>query len=190
MTPDTQSNQRPSTASQSITDKLADRVYNAIAPRPFCRDCADNDGRCPATGELCEPKEKAKEIADAVRSSEHSSAANRLADAAEALSKEADMIYGAIMEQVSMMGRARFNTRQELLQQALAAYREEQKAEQGITDTQRLDWWEKFGPIEHEDAYSGEKYMCYVLEVEHPTLSLRSVIDIAIASTDARGGAR
>ena len=33
----------------------------AYRPKPFCRDCADNDGTCPNTGELCDPFDAALE---------------------------------------------------------------------------------------------------------------------------------
>lgn len=46
---------------------LASRVEWAIAPHPFCRDCADDGPRCPGSGELCDPTARAKEIAGEVR---------------------------------------------------------------------------------------------------------------------------
>lgn len=45
--------------------ELAQRVERAIRPRPTCRECADRDGRCD-DGELCDPTEKAAEIANEV----------------------------------------------------------------------------------------------------------------------------
>jgi len=34
-------------------------IQAAYRPRPMCRDCADNDGVCPTTGEKCDPFEAA-----------------------------------------------------------------------------------------------------------------------------------
>lgn len=56
------------------------------------------------------------------------------------------------------------------------------------TDTQRLDWLEKHGPLENEDVHSGETYLAYVIEVDPPTLSLRAAIDAAMARADGQKG--
>ena len=36
-------------------------IKAAYRPGPRCRDCADHDGRCPNSGELCDPYEAALE---------------------------------------------------------------------------------------------------------------------------------
>lgn len=46
--------------------KLAQRVNRALRPGPLCRDCADHDGRCPTTGELCDPVEQANELSSEI----------------------------------------------------------------------------------------------------------------------------
>jgi len=46
---------------------LPDRIEREIKPIPMCRDCADNNGRCPYSGELCDSKERAKELSNGVR---------------------------------------------------------------------------------------------------------------------------
>lgn len=45
---------------------LAERIGRALLPKPVCRDCADDGPRCPTTGELCDPREAAKELAGLV----------------------------------------------------------------------------------------------------------------------------
>jgi len=50
-----------------MKNELADRIEKALMPRSICRDCADNDGRCPNSGEFCNPTERAKELSNAVR---------------------------------------------------------------------------------------------------------------------------
>jgi hypothetical protein len=47
--------------------KLSDRVQLALEPKPRCHDCADHNGRCPYTKELCNPHDAAAEIAEEVR---------------------------------------------------------------------------------------------------------------------------
>ncbi len=42
--------------------EISERILKALLPKPLCRDCADNDGRCPHDGELCNPEERAKEL--------------------------------------------------------------------------------------------------------------------------------
>lgn len=50
---------------------LSDRIQSALEPQPICRECADNDGRCPHTNELCDPHLMAKELSDLVRDLEY-----------------------------------------------------------------------------------------------------------------------
>lgn len=51
---------------------LVKRIYDAIRPRPLCRDCADvavstiGGERCPHSGELCSVNKSAKEISQEV----------------------------------------------------------------------------------------------------------------------------
>lgn len=41
-----------------IADAIRHEVIQAAyVPSPMCRDCADHDGRCPHSGELCDPYE-------------------------------------------------------------------------------------------------------------------------------------
>lgn len=47
--------------------RLADKIEHILDPKPICRDCADHLGRCPNTGELCNSRDHAKELADMVR---------------------------------------------------------------------------------------------------------------------------
>lgn len=63
------------TQSETPRSALSARVEASIAPGPRCRDCADSDGRCPGSGELCDPSEKAKELADLVGALERELAA-------------------------------------------------------------------------------------------------------------------
>lgn len=46
--------------------KISERVHEALNPQAMCRDCADHDGRCPNSGELCNSVDRAKELASEV----------------------------------------------------------------------------------------------------------------------------
>ncbi len=73
---------------------IAKRVKEAIRPKPMCRDCADNDGRCPFTQELCDPNESAAEISDQVEQ-ELETANNSITVLAEHLNEASNELHGA-----------------------------------------------------------------------------------------------
>lgn len=67
-----------------MTTELLERISRAMRPGPICRDCGDADGRCPTTGELCDPHEQADELMRLLRESLAASAGSGFLDWLEA----------------------------------------------------------------------------------------------------------
>lgn len=46
---------------------IADRIERELKPHGRCRDCADSNGRCLISNELCDPDARAEELSGEVR---------------------------------------------------------------------------------------------------------------------------
>ena len=95
--------------------ELTKRVFEAIRPKPLCKDCADSNDRCPNSNELCDPIGKAIEIRNEVEALEQKNEAlQQRVDKLEKIIDAYEAFFSSDMEHTSEYAEALDNLNKQL----------------------------------------------------------------------------